>query len=498
MRSNSAFSHILCGLPVVFAAACYHHPTSLACDTWVALADATADGSVILAKNSDRPPMEAQVLVQFTGHKHGVGERTKCTYIEIPQVAQTYEHIGSKIWWTFGYEHGMNEHGVAIGNEAVWSKEPFQWGEGLLGMDLLRLGLERGKNAYEAMQVIIGLLEKYGQCGDCEKTGEWGKANYHNSFIIADPQVAWVLETAGRYWAAKKITRGVYSISNIYTIENDWDLAHPDLVQHAVEQGWTQSAEDFNFARDYGDYWRKGSKHPGAMQIRRNETLRCLQRDYGKISPRTMMQINRNHHEGTIVGPRWGAAEAFWASPCMHDTAHAPYRSAASMVAHLRAQMPLPLRQTYWASFANPCCNVFQPFYMNGPKVPASYAAGTSTYSASSPWWRANRVKLLCDLNYQALNPAVRAVFDLTEQWERQRQRRIEAKAIKLIREGKEEAAVKCLQVFMDENCRRIEKEYQMLNQTLPTMLETVGIKYVFQDYLRDWSSKKDVPLPWK
>ena len=52
----------------------------------------------------------------------------------------------------------MNGHGVAIGNEAVFSKGPYQWGDGLLGMDLLRLELERG------------------QSGDCERPGKWGKA----------------------------------------------------------------------------------------------------------------------------------------------------------------------------------------------------------------------------------------------------------------------------------------------------------------------------------
>jgi len=466
------------------------------CDTWVAVQDATSDGSIILTKNSDRPPMEAQPLVHIPRANHAAGEQVKCTYISIPQTPVTYEHFGSKIWWTFGYEHGMNEYGVAIGNEAVWSKEPYQWGDGLLGMDLLRLGLERSKTAYESMHVIIGLLEKYGQSGDCEYPGEWGKANYHNTFIIADPKEAWVLETAGRYWVAKKVKNGVWSISNIYSIESDWDEAHPNLVQHAIDMGWTKSAADFNFARDYGDYWKKESPDPGAMQIRRNESFTLCQGSSGKIDPAAMMKFTRNHHEGTVVGPRWGASETFWATLCLHDNPKSGYHSAASEVCHLRAWMPPLLRQVYWASFSNPCDNVFKPFYFHGPKVPANYGEGTSTYSADSPWWWANRVKLLCDLNYQALNPAVRGVFDETEKWILQRQSPYESQALDLVKKDQQGAAVALLQKYIDENCSRIEKEYKMLNEVLPVQLETVGIKYVFTDYLKDWSSKKGVPLP--
>jgi len=469
---------------------------SPSCDTWVALPDATADGSVIFAKNSDRPPMEAQTLVQVARQKHASGAKVECTYIEIPQVKETYEHIGSKIWWAFGYEHGMNEHGVVIGNEAVWSKEPYQWGDGLLGMDLLRLGLERGETAYEAMHVIVELIAEHGQSGDCEYPGEWGKANYHNSFLIADPREAWVLETAGRYWVAKRITSGVYSISNIYSIEKDWDEAHPQLVAHAVEMGWTKSADEFNFARDYGDYWAKDSKNPGNMQIRRNMTLSCLKRDFGKISPASMMAINRSHLEETIAAPRWGAAETFWATPCMHDSPRSGYHSAASVVAHLRAEMPPLLRQVYWAGFSNPCCNVFKPFYLNGPQIPTVYATGTSTYSDESPWWWANRIKLLCDLNHRALFPTVRAVFDRTEDWEMERQSRSEVEAFRLISDGDETAAVGVLQQHMDENCRRIKSEYEMLNGILPTMLETLGIEYLFTDYVKEWTVPKGVPLP--
>jgi len=467
-----------------------------ACDAWVALRDATADHSVILCKNSDRPPMEAQPLVQIPHQRHAAGEMVKCTYIEIPQVAETYEHIGSKIWWTFGYEQGMNEYGVAIGNVAVTAKEPLEPSGGLLGMDFVRLGLERGRTAYEAMHVMIDLLERYGQGGKCEYDGEWGAAPYNNSYILADPGEAWVLETAGRYWAAKRITKGVYSISNIYSIERNWDEAHPRLVQHAIEKGWTKSEKIFNFARDYGDYWGRHSDIASGPQIRRNTTLACLGKHFAQVTPADMMQITRNHYEGTVVEPRWGAAEVFLESPCMHDTAQDSYHSAASMIAHLRADMPPLLRQVYWASFSNPCCNVYKPFYLRGPTLPLGYAVGNNKYSGNSPWWSANRVKLLCDLNYRALAPAVRGVFDPTEQWEIKRQGAIEAEVLRDVEAGIDRDAVSILQQFINDNCERVGKEYEMLNEDLPKKLQAVGVDYVFADYMRDWTSKQSLGLP--
>ena len=256
------------------------------------------------------------------------------------------------------------------------------------------------------------------------------------------------------------------------------------------------SAEDFNFARDYGDYWRKNSKNPGSMQIRRNVTLSCLRKDFGQVTPESMMKINRNHLEGTIAEPRWGASETFWATPCAHDSPRGGYHTAASMVAHLRAEKPPILRQVYWAGFSNPCSNAFKPFYMHGPKVPSIYAQGTSKYSEDSPWWSANRVRLLADLNHKALAPTVQGVFARTEAWERERQQRVEGNVEKLVRAGREEEAVQLLQEFVNENTQRIEKEYRMLNKTLPEMLETVGIEYLHTDYMRDWTVKTGVPLP--
>ena len=166
------------------------------------------------------------------------------------------------------------------------------------------------------------------------------------------------------------------------------------------------------------------------------------------------------------------------------------------MVAHLRAGQPPLLRQVYWACFSNPCCGVFQPFYLHGCKLPESYALGKSTYAADAPWWQANRIKLLCDLNYQALHPKVREVFDPIEVEVMNRNRTCEEKVLRLIGEGQTGAAVQVAQAMVDGNCARIKEQYEILNRTLPDTLKKAGNHYLYTDYLKSWTLKSGVPIP--
>jgi hypothetical protein len=76
------------------------------------------------------------------------------------------------------------------------------------------------------------------------------------------------------------------------------------------------------------------------------------------------------------------------------------------------------------------------------------------------------------------------------------RQSRYEVEAKRLISEGDRPGAVAVLQRYVDENCERVEEEYRMLNQTLQTMLETLGVEYLYVDYVKDWTASKGVPLP--
>ncbi|MBN1249498.1 MAG: C69 family dipeptidase, partial [Anaerolineae bacterium] len=209
------------------------------CDTLVATSAVTADGVTVFGKNSDREPNEAHHLLRVPAAGHPPGSTVSCTYVEIPQVAHTYTVLLAKPFWIWGGEMGTNEHGVTIGNEAVFTKDPYGKAEGLIGMDFLRLALERAATAREAVDVITALLAAYGQSGSCALGKE---LYYHNSFLIADPRDAWVLETSGRNWVAKRV-EGVYTISNYLTIRDAWDLASPELVSHAMAAGWCQGTD---------------------------------------------------------------------------------------------------------------------------------------------------------------------------------------------------------------------------------------------------------------
>ena len=135
------------------------------CDSLAVARSRTAGDAALFAKNSDRTPGECQPFLQFPAAVHPSGATLRCTEISIPQVAETLRVMGHSPWWVWGFEHGVNEKGVAIGNHTVFSNEPVEEQPGLIGMDLVRLGLERGRTAREALEVIAGLLETYGQGG---------------------------------------------------------------------------------------------------------------------------------------------------------------------------------------------------------------------------------------------------------------------------------------------------------------------------------------------
>ena len=411
----------------------------LSCDTSVALGPATFDGSTIFAKNSDRPANECQPLTYVPGRRHAPGATVRCQYLEIPQVAETWELIGSRPYWLWGFEMGVNEWGVAIGNEAVFSREHFEEEPALIGMDLVRLGLERGRSADEALRVITALVERHGQGGSCDAATF---RTYHNSFIVADPTTAWVLETFGRRWAARRVHDRA-AISNLYTIGEAWDACSPGAVEHARARGW--GGEPFSFALAYQD--PAADLRPRACRLDRARAV--LAGHHAPIGVADMQALLRDHDGGDL--PR-GPEEL--PTICMHVRQCSPGETAAALVAHLRPDRPRELATTVWTAFGSPCLSVFRPVYPCAVGLPPELDHGGAQYDPDSPWWAFERLQRLV-AQAPTLAPVAREALDRLETQFRREAEEVEAEAAGLLASGDRDGALAALRGLVDSTTRR-------------------------------------------
>ncbi|HEX4949509.1 MAG TPA: C69 family dipeptidase [Blastocatellia bacterium] len=316
------------------------------CDTMVAVPPATSDGAVWFGKNSDREPGEMQLVEHLPAQTH-TAANVQCTYLAIPQNKHTFEVVLSRPFWMWGAEMGANERGVVIGNEAVFTKLPYAK-EGLLGMDLLRLALERADCAREALQVITDLLGRHGQGGACGYRNK--KFRYHNSFLIADANEAWVLETADKYWVAEQV-KGIRTISNVLTIGKEFDLIAPDAYEFARTQGWCKSADDFDFARCFGD--AKRSDLSGGA-VRRACTMQRLSSNDKGVGREDVFATLRDHNGFT---PKQG-----WRlqMPCTHASWW-PTRRSGQTTGSMVSRVTTNGAQHYLTGTSSPCLSVYKP-----------------------------------------------------------------------------------------------------------------------------------------
>ncbi len=373
----------------------------VSCDSLVALGNATVDGSVVFAKNSDRPANECQPLTLVPHRVHAAGSSLRCTYIEIAQSSHTARVLGSRPYWCWGFEHGVNEHGVAIGNHSVFTKDVLA-GKGLIGMDLVRLGLERAQSADGAAQVITSLLERHGQGGSGYADKEWA---YHNSFLIADRSTAIVLETSDRHWAMRRAT-DVASVSNHLSIGADWDALSPTAESHATEHGWwpAHAPQRFDFAAAFRDV----SMAPEVISSGRY-TRNCLllESTKGKVSVVSLRAALRDHYGSTAPRSNLTPDQPEYFSVCMH--AEPVGTTTASVIVRLGDEPSEPL--LYWASLGSPCVGVFLPLFVDC-NVPAPLLAGGASASADSAWWRFKKLLTRVETDWAARLPKARAVLD--------------------------------------------------------------------------------------
>lgn len=307
------------------------------CDTMGFL----SKGRAYFAKNSDRSPNEPQ-LVEYHPRRSGAGS-LKATYIEIEDAGEANAVLLSRPSWLWGAEMGVSERGVVIGNEAVFTKGAYGK-TGLTGMDLVRLGLERGESARHAFEVIANLLERYGQGGNCGFDHDF---YYDNSFLILDRHDVYILETAGKRWAAKRFERA--AISNRLSLEANADL----------RGGGAAADEDFSKKHLEPVYsFFSGSKQRNGMA--------CAALTSAAGVPDLMRALRA--HAPEIHNP---LCQNSVRSVCMHAGGAIGDHTTASMVVELGDIIKL------WVTGSStPCISLFKPWAFGNPPTPPVFEAG--------------------------------------------------------------------------------------------------------------------------
>jgi dipeptidase len=431
--------------------------------------DATVDGSVLAAMNSDggtvgwleieprakHPPHKTiPICRDWRGQKRDV-------VAEIPEVRETFQYLGTD------YLPFMNEHQVAMVFNACRSRRLLSSPDDscISHFQLMRIALSRARTAREAIEVMGSLVEKYGLV-------DIGPFPSGKNIGVTDPKEAWWVQLPGGHqWVAKRVPDDAFSVNaNRFWVETV-DLldqrnfvASSQLISYAVHQGWYDltQGKPFDFAEVYGD--NDHDAVPSAMRI--YSTLRewralslASERELPvpeqgkpwnvshivvpprKLSLKDVMLILRDHYAGTPFDttlPENGGGEC----GCPHPPFKVPtpyprpidmFNTQSSYIAQSRQNLPHTIGGVVWFSFHSPSTGCYVPFYASGQRLPPAYATGEPEKGAA--FWRFFVLGNLVNQRWCDLYHRVRDTYDGLEQNWLGRQSSIEREALGLLQE---------------------------------------------------------------
>ena len=403
------------------------------CTTFIANGKALASGSgSVIAKNRDVGLHTLSEIGLHQAATHPKDSLYKAAYIDIPEVEQTYKFIGSRSAGRWGYGMGINEYQVSVSDNDAPSRDELGFTASLHDNDLIRLVLERAKTAREGVDIVAGLVSQFGQA--------WNGI----MFEIGDPNELWVVEVTGKRWVAKQYNDTAVARSNQYQIEDDYDLAAPDLVSFAVSQGWVpEGTERINFKQVYStdelypednDLSKRNNQESiYQANMRYLRATELLEANMGNLTPELMISMTRDHYDtyklpsGTVVElnqvPFYSSDLADWylrewntvepandLTPvhmyirgiCAHDLGWGGTSATAVLIS--RPDVPNELGLMLHA-FMPPCNSTFIPFYVGITNVDNRYK-GPEAAAAF------NTIATRAFAGYTKYHAAIRKAFD--------------------------------------------------------------------------------------
>ena len=313
-------------------------------DMVVALKQASANGATLFGLNHHAAVDQRHAVRWVPGQMHIPGEISLSATLKVPQARQTYAVLGIQPIGEWGFTHGVNEHKVTAGVTQWRSRLPVEQAA-LSGHDLVRLALERGRSAHHAVEVLTDLLEHYAP-------GINDGANGY-IFLIADANEAYVLETAGHFWALLECSH-TRVVTDAAMIHQDWQRLAPGLASHVIEKGWWQDdGSKIDFIRCFGDSAEKckfAHKRWGHASL-------ALAQQQGAIDAHFLRRMLADHftqNRDSIPGIE-------------------PMTLATSFIVELSKREEPMLA---WVAFGTPRVALYFPLCLNGD-LPGAFAEGT-------------------------------------------------------------------------------------------------------------------------
>ena len=416
-----------------------------ACTNFIVGRKASKDGSVIVSYSCD--DYGAYGFMHFLPHaKHAKGEMRPLYHYEsnnylgeIPEVGETYQVVGL-----------MNEHQLTIHETTYGGREELcDTLTGLLDYgSLMYVTLQRAKTAREAIKVMTSLVEEYGY----ESEGE--------SFSIADPNEAWIMDMIGKgpgrkgaVWVAVRIPDDCISghanqsrIRKFPLKDKANCLYSKDVISFAREKGYYSGPdEDFSFSdayapTDFGaqrfcearvwsffNRWAADDMQPYlsyAMGETADNPMPLYVRPKGLLSVEDVKSMMRDHYEDTPMDIRSDVGAGAWKMPYrptplrfevdgeayFNERPISTQQSANVYVSQMRSWLPNHIGGIVW--FANDDANMapFTPVYCCAESVPECYAVTTADcfqFSFASAYWVQNWVSNMVYWRYETLFPEV-------------------------------------------------------------------------------------------
>ncbi len=462
------------GMRKVFAAAVLlaaSVASGWACTNFIVGKKASADGSVIVSYSADSYGMFG-FLCHYPAAAHAEGamrdiyEWDTGKYLgRIREAERTYNVIGN-----------INEFQVTIGETTFGGRPELVDTTGVMDYgSLIYVALQRSRSAKEAIKVMTDLVKEYGYYSSGE------------SFSIADPNEAWIMEMIGKgpgvkgaVWVAVRVPDDCIAAhanqSRIHRFaldDKDNCLYSPDVISFAREKGYFSGRnEDFSFADAYcpldfsglracearvWSFYNMFSKTTGQaylpyIQGESKDPMPLYVKPDRKVSVRDIQHAMRDHYEGTPLDITKDLGAGCFASPYrlspltfnvngqeyFNERPISTQQSGFVFVSQMRASMPDMVGGVLWFGLDDANMTVFTPVYCQTDKVPYPYMQGNGdcvTFSWDSGFWIYNWVADMIRPRYSQMEGDMRTVQNGLEDMYADAQKGVEDKALELYRQ---------------------------------------------------------------